>query len=422
LLRLKARSLLPRPEAPEDPEAAAAHPSIPWPGAANKNRIVDVEVVDPRTVRFHFDGRYPYQFADAVEGGILPRHVHGEVPFEEWVTHDWSEKTVGSGPFVLERHEPQHEIVLTRNPAYHDPEFPRLDRVVVRIVPDVLSLLTQLQAGEIDWIDGIPPRDAWRLADREKISIEPFDYPAYDFIGWNETRRPFDTPAVRRALTMAVDREALVDDLLYGYGRIANNPVPSSWWGAEASITPMPYDPAEARRLLAEAGFDKGAPLEIEILTNNGNRLRRDALVKIQEQLRQVGVRAELRPMEPKALRQQVASGNFDAFLGGWVFVGRIDLQVLFGGDRTPPRGLNVVHYRSSSIDRLLDEVAAADTAQAMSAPLSQVQHQVHQDQPYTLLYETQRIAAHGPRLRGVVIDVPSDPLANLERFWVSSP
>ena len=127
---------------------AQTHDDVPWTGAANKQRITDVEVVDSRTVRFHFDDRYPYQFADAVEGGILPRHVHGQIPFEEWPTHDWSQYHIGSGPFVLERHTPQQEIVLSRNLHYHEQGLPRLDGVVVRIVPDVLTLMTQLQSGE----------------------------------------------------------------------------------------------------------------------------------------------------------------------------------------------------------------------------------------------------------------------------------
>jgi peptide/nickel transport system substrate-binding protein len=410
---------------------AQTNEAIPWPGAVNKQRITDVEVVDEETVRFHFDGRYPYQFADAVEGGILPRHVHGEVPFEEWVTHDWSRHKIGSGPFVLERHDPQQEIVLVRNLHYFEAGLPRLDSVVVRIVPDVLSLLTQLQTGEIDWIDGIPPRDAERLADADgAVSVVPFDYPGYDFIGWNESRAPFDRPEIRRALTLAIDRNALVEDLLYGYGEVSSTAVPSSWWGADPSIAPLPYDPDEARRLLSANGFSTvsrdgqvvpGDPLEIEILTNNGNRLRRDVLVKIQEQLRRIGVHAELRPLEPKTLRQQVGSGDYDAFLGGWVFAGRVDLAMLFGGDRVPPKGLNVVHYRSSSLDGFLDRLEQADDAIAMTEPLYSVQRQIHQDQPYTLLYEAQRIAAHGPRLHGVVIDVPADPLARLERFWVAS-
>lgn len=412
---------------------AQTHPDVPWHGGASKKRISDVEVLGPRRVRFHFDGEYPFQLADATEGGIVPEHVFGQVPFDEWATHDWSQYSIGSGPFVLKRHSLQHEIVLERNPHYFEDGLPMLDRVVVRVVPDVLALLTLLESGEIDWIDGIPPRDAHRIANGSGsvLSVVPFDYPNYDFIGWNETRPPLDSVEVRRALTMAIDRDALVEDLLYGYGKVSRTPVPSSWWGADRSIDALPYDPDEARRVLAEMGFATieadgtrrdGRPLRIEILTNNGNRTRRDMLVKIQEQLARVGVETDLRPMEPKAMRQQVMSKEFDGFLGGWVFVGRVDLAPLFGTDHTPPKGLNVIHYGSDELDAFLDQIEQAKDARAMATPLRNIQRRLTEDQPYTLLYETQRIAAHGPRLHGVVIDVPSDPLMRLERFWVATP
>ena len=412
---------------------AQTNPDVPWHGGASKSRITDVEVLGPLRVRFHFDDRYPFQLADATEGGIIPEHLFGKVPFDQWATHDWSQYSIGSGPFVLKRHSPQHEIVLERNPYYYEDGLPMLDRVVVRIVPDVLALLTLLESGEIDWIDGVPPSDAHRIVNRSGsvLSVVPFDYPNYDFIGWNEKRPPLDSAKLRRALTMAIDRDALVEDLLYGYGKVSRTPVPSSWWGADRTIDAVPYRPDETREVLAELGFATidadgtrrdGVPLRIEILTNNGNRMRRDMLVKIQEQLSRVGVEAELRPMEPKALRQQVQSNDFDGFLGGWVFVGRVDLASLFGTDYAPPKGLNVVHYGSTELDGFLDQLEQAQDARAMATPLRDIQRQLYEDQPYTLLYETQRIAAHGPRLRGVVVDVPSDPLMRLERFWVATP
>ena len=99
-------------------------------------------MLDARTVAFHFANVYPYRFVDAVEGGILPEHVFSQVEFKDWTTHDWSKVTVGSGPFLLQRHAPGNEIVLQRNPNYFDARYPILDRVVVRIVPDVTNLLT----------------------------------------------------------------------------------------------------------------------------------------------------------------------------------------------------------------------------------------------------------------------------------------
>jgi peptide/nickel transport system substrate-binding protein len=389
---------------------------VAWIGASAKEHVTDVEVVDPRTVIFHFDLDYPYQLADAVDGGIIPQHVFGEIPFEQWTTHDWSQYSIASGPFMLESHQPKVETVLVRNPNYYAEGLPLADSVVVRYVPDVSNLLTQLLAGDIDYVEGVPPRDAARLAGNPELTLISFDYPGYDYLGWNGTRAPFDDPELRRALTLALDREALVEDLLYGYGRVGNGPLPSSWWGAARDIGPWPHDPDEARRILAAKGYSETQrPLELELLTNSGNRLREDMLVKIQEQFSRVGVRARVRPLEMRTMRQEVTAGEYDGYLGGWVFSGRVELAVFFQTGAP----YNVVGYSSEEADRLFAELEDCADWDRMASLLRQVQQRIHEDQPYTFLYELKRVAAHGPRIEGVEIDIPSDPLARLERVQV---
>lgn len=407
---------------------------VPWTNGEAKERIRDVVVEDERTVTFQFDREYPYQLSDAVEGGILPLHVFGQIPFEEWATHDWSRHSIGSGPFLLERHEPGQEIVLRRNPNYHQADYPLLDRVVVRVVPDVLSLLTQLRSGEIDLLLNVPPRDAYRIASDpdSPIRIVTFDTPRYEYLGWNCARPPFDDPMVRRAITLAIDRDSLVEDLVYEYGTVSSRPVPSSWWGAADGVEPWPYDPDEARAILQSRGYvtdtvvgvaaGRETRLEFDLVTNAGNRLREDTLIKIQEQLSRVGIKANVRTLEQRTLIQQASGGDFDGYLGGWNFVGKVPLKILFGSSYVPPNGFNVVRYHVPEVDDALDDLDLASDWQEMKPFLDAIQERIHEDQPYTFLFERQGIAAYGPRLQGVIIDIPSDPLARLERFWVASP
>ncbi len=409
---------------------AQASPDVAWINADTKKRITGVEIVDPRTVAFRFDRRYPEQLADAVEGGILPEHVYAQIPFRDWLTHDWSQSSVGSGPFILESHRRGEEFVLARNPRYGRKGLPLLDRVVVRVVPDATSLLTQLLAGQVDWFEGVPPREAERVRSAKGMRLIAFDYPMYDYVGWNEARPPLDDPDVRRALTLAIDRKSLVEDLLYGYGRIATGPVLSFSWGVDSALRPWPYDPAEARRILASKGFTArpgdgvlergGKAFEIALTTNAGNRLREAVTVKMQEQLSRIGVVARPTSLEMQTFVQKNTEGDFDAYVGGWRLSGKVDLRSLFASDAVPPGGKNVVRYRSAELDRILDTVDRAEDWAAMRAALAAAQRTIHSDQPYTFLYETRRLAAVGPRLHGVEIEVPLDPLAGLERWWVS--
>ena len=396
---------------------------VPWTNADSKTRIRDVEVVDARTVRFHFDASYPYQFIDAVEGGILPQHVFGKIPFERWKNHDWLTAGVGSGPFIPSSHRPGEQLELVRNPNYYREGRPYFDRLVVRVVPDISNLITQLRTGEIDYLENIPPRDAQRLATDGTLAVVPFDYANYDFIGWNGARPPFDSAEVRRALTLAIDRQALVDELMAGHARIGTGPAPSTWWGADGSLEPLPYDPETARAILRARGYatsagEAGETLSLTLLTNAGNRTREDALVKIQAHLAKVGVEVSIQPLEMRTMRGQIVSGDFDGYLGGWVFAGKIDLYGLFASGAVPPNGMNIVSYSDAEVDALFAQLAEADRWEALPAILADIQTRIVADQPYSFLYEAKRVAAHSSALAGVRIDVPSDPLIHLADYW----
>jgi peptide/nickel transport system substrate-binding protein len=399
---------------------AQTAPDVAWVGAASKSRILDVVTPDPRTVVFRFERPYPEQLADAVDGGILPEHVHGRVPFDRWHAHDWSAVRVGSGPFLPASHRPGEEIVLERNAAYFQEGLPRLDRIVVRIVPDAANILTQFLAGRLDWVEGIPPKDVVRAREVEGSRIVALDTPGFDYVGWNGSRPPFDDPDIRRALGLATDARALVDELLYGFGRVSVGPVPSSSWAAPEGAAEPRHDPEQARRILARKGYGPDRPLSFEILTNAGNLLRESVVVKLQDQWARVGVRAVPLVLESRALRERAARGEFDAYLHGWRFAEKVDLAAVFGSGALPPAGANYVGYAPAEIDDLLETLRLAEDGATARSAYAAIARRVVEDQPYTFLYEPQRIVALGSRLAGAEIDIASDPLARVERFRLS--
>jgi peptide/nickel transport system substrate-binding protein len=241
----------------------------------------------------------------------------------------------------------------------------------------------------------------------------------FDYIGWNGSKPPFDDPEIRRAMTLAIDRNAIVEDLLYGYGRISTGPLLSTWWAADPTLAAYPYDPSEARRILAAKGYGREHPLKFELSTNSGNRVREAVTLKVQEQLRGVGVEVTPRSFEMKAFRERNVAGNYDAYVAGWRFNGKLDLASIFGSKAVPPAGSNVVAYRSAEADRLLAAIGTASSWQEAKDAYAKLARRIHEDQPYTFLYEGKRIAAYGPRLKGMKIDVPSEamPLEDHERL-----
>jgi len=406
---------------------AQTSPQVAWPNADVKGAIGSMFIHDPRTVTFHFNHRYPEMMADATEGGILPRHVFGPIPFEDWRSFDWTTARVGSGPFLLARHDPGTEIRLSRNLKYHKPDRPYLDELVFRIVPDRGNLLLQLRASAIDLVVGIPPAQAGSLGDAGGVQLFELESANYDYIGWNGSRPPLNDPEVRRAMTLAIDRRGIVEELLYGHGNVSAGPVPSTHQ-VKLEASPWPYDLDEASSILQRKGFQledgvlmrDDKPLAIEMTTNAGNEIRKLVLTRIQEQLGRLGVQVELLPpMQMRAFVEKHMAGDFDAYVGGWAFSGKVEFHTLFGSDSFPPNGSNLVQYSSESTDRALNDLEAAATLEEMQEPLERLQAQIHQDQPYTFLYESWKLAGVSSRLKGLRFTIPVDGLAGLEEAWV---
>jgi peptide/nickel transport system substrate-binding protein len=383
---------------------------VGWPNSYVKESIRDVEVVDAHTVRFHFRRAYPGQLLDANEGFILPAHAWKQLPFAQWPeSGDWfRQHLVVAGPFTLERWKPQEEVVLRRNPRYFEAGKPRLERVVFRVVPDAAVRLQELLGGAAHLVEGLPPDRGDEVAKAPGRRLETVWQRQYSAIVWNTSRPPLDDPLVRRALTLAIDRPGLVEALFRGRARVADSPILTTVWAHPPDLRPWPYDPNEARRLLESRGFRDadgdgtlergGKPLVLELSTFTTVTVLRDALVLIQDQLRRAGVRVEPAVREPSAQRAKLAAHDFDGALTAWGIDTGLDLRYAFDG--RDPDGTNWGRYRNPEVDRLLDEVDRQPERAAATAQLARLQHLLHQDQPYTFLWEPPRLIGMDARLR----------------------
>ncbi len=407
-------------------------PEIAWSGATIKADITAVEAIDERTVRFRFTRVYPYQMMDANDGPIVPAHRWRSIPFERWQETDWSETAASAGPFVLARHAPQQEIVLERNPSYWHEGLPRLDRVVFRIVPSQNGLVTQLRSGEIDMMSGVPPRDAERLADDPRIELVALAGRSYTYVGWNTRDPRFAEPQVRRALGLAINRPAIVESVLRGWGRPSVGPVLSDMWAFDPTLEPLPFDPEGARRILSAAGWRDGdgdgvleradgTPFEFELLTNHESDQRQDVCLLVAADLARIGVRVEPRFVDWGTLLDRQERGDFAAYVSTWREGTQVDLWDVWHSSDNPAETNNYVRYANPEVDRLLEAVAQAPDAATQKPLLFEIQEHIVSDQPYTFLYEAQRLVGISRRIRGAEIN-DATPYFNIESWWVAAP
>ena len=301
--------------------------------------------------------------------------------------------------------------------------------MVFRVVPDPAALVERLLAGELDFYDGLSPLDAERIRASPRLRLLVADSRQFDYIAWNGRRAPFDDPAVRRALTLGIDRQALVDVLWRGFARVAAGPVPAGVWARDPELAPWPYDPDAARTLLASRGFadhdgdgvlDRdGRPLRFELTTNASNRLRSDAAVLIRDQLKRIGVDVQPRTLELQALVERNQAGDFDATIAGWAIDTTLDLRPYFHSSEIAD-GQNFVAYRNAEVDRALDRARSEPDLASARPLLVRVQRILRDEQPYTFLWEPRRLAAVARDLEGVEVTHLSS-LGSLAR-WSRAP
>ena len=330
-----------------------------------------------------------------------------------------------NGPFDLESWEPDQRIVLARNPTYFEPGLPKVDRIVYEITRDAQSQIAKLRSGHAQLVEYVNPPDAAQVLAHPELRIETYIPRFFFFAMWNISRPLFADREVRRALTLAIDRQAIIDTLHFGYGALAHSPFPSNSWVHNKAIHPLPYDPQRAKELLARQGWTDhdgdgiidrdGQPFRFEVVTNSENPLRRDLTVMIQEQLRLVGIAAEPRHMEFNALLAPLTRHEFDAVVAGVAMDTSFNSYFYFHSGAAKD-GYNWGKFENPEVDRLIEEIAVQIDPEVIKPLFDRLQEILHEEQPLTFLYEGRRLVGIHESLQ----DVSPNAINTFSamRFW----
>lgn len=243
--------------------------------------------------------------------GILPEHVVGKLPIKTFTDDPYFAKpTVGTGPFTVAEFKTDQYVHLTANPNF---------RYQVGVKDVFIKILTsdvatqQLQTGEID-ATTIAPVDLDVVKGFAGVKVDAIDTPGFVRAAWNQSQERFKDPKVLQAFLYGTDRKSIVDGALKGQATVRNSVFGPPWQSPD--LNQYPYDPAKAKQLLQEAGWDSSKPVELSWISA-GNPDRDAAAQVMQNQLKNVGIDIKLNQVQSSWFSTEVPAGKFDMIIYG---------------------------------------------------------------------------------------------------------
>ena len=282
--------------------------------------IEGIEKIDDYTVTFKLSRiEAPFIANIAMDFASIHSAEYAQKMLDAGTPEAFDQKPIGTGPFAFAGYQKDSVIRYLAHDSYWRGRAP-LDRLVFAITPDAKVRYEKLKAGECHAMPFPNPTDLASMADNPDINLMSQEGLNVGYLGYNTTQAPFDTPEVRKALNMAINKKVIIDSVFQGAGKVAKNPLPPTIWSYNEATVDDPYDPVRARKMLESAGVS-GLKTKIWAMPvqrpYNPNARRMAEL--IQADWAKVGVEAEIVQYEwGEYLKRSKDKDRDGAVLLGW--------------------------------------------------------------------------------------------------------
>ncbi len=362
---------------------------------------------------------------------IVPRHVLDNGA--DFNKHPYARKPVGTGPYKFVEWETGRRILLERYEGYWG-KRPHFERMLYKIITNDDVALSLLKKGELDMV-GLRRVQWLRQTNssefRSRFNKLHFHYPSYSYIGWNMRKPLFQDKRIRLAMTMLLNRPAMLKEIYYCLGSIATGPYDYKGPFSDPDVAPWPYDPERARELLSEAGWkdtdgdgviDKdGKPFHFELSFTAAVPEWEQMAVMYKEDLKKAGIEMTIRKLEWAVFLANVQQWKFDACAMAWALDANPDSYQLWHSSQADIKASsNHVGFKSDEVDRLIELNRREFSKQKRIQHCRKIHRILHREQPYTFFITGESLAAFDKRIHNV-IPHPIRPIFHYTKWYVPS-
>lgn len=362
--------------------------------------VKTVEAVDKSTVKITLNqphAAFLTRLADISTAILSPKAI------KEFGA-DTATKPVGTGPYKFNKWERGNNITLDKNPDYWGTKA-KNDQLVYRFIIEAQARMNELLTGSVDVAIALPPDFVEKLKTNKDITVLQDKGIHFWYVGMNHDVKPLDNVLVRQAIAHAINKQALVKDILRGTAVEGFSPIQPGTWGHNAKVTKYDYNPEKAKQLLAQAGFPNGFEIKLWVPeSGSGMQSPKEMATVIQSDLAKVGIKTQMTTFEWTTYLANLNKGTDHAiFVNSWM-AGAEDpdmlLSFLYHSRKIPFP--NRAHYRNTEVDGLIDKAGTLTDRNERVKLYGQVQEIIAKEVPYVVIDHDVQTLATRASLKGL--------------------
>ncbi|WP_415397331.1 peptide-binding protein [Sulfurimonas sp. CS5] len=376
-------------------------PQVVSPYSAAFRFVESVEVVDEFTIKVKYKQPY-FKALETWMMGILPEHILRDE--KNLMNSTFNTEPIGTGAYKLHQLEHSKNIILVAFDDYFEGRA-KIDRISFHVIADPMTRFLMLKSLALD-IGSIEPMQFERQLNPDffdKFNIYEQISKSYTYLGFNLRRDKFKNPKVREALSLAIDRQEIVDILFFKHAKVCTGPFLPGTKAFNENVKAPEQDIEKAKKLLKDAGYDKNNPFTFEIVTSNASAIRPYAAEILQHQLKKAGVVVTLRVMEWQAfLNMVVFPHKFDSVLLAWGLSPTPDPYIFWHSDSDKKAGFNLVGYNNPKMDKMIEQSQTIVDREKLSKLWQEMFKMIVDDNPYLFLYIPNSITTVNKNIKNI--------------------